>query len=317
MKVHSYALSMLFMLGLTLFFVSCDDDDITMEEPTIVGFAQDNPDFSILVDALTAAGLVSTLDDRDASFTVFAPNNAAFEAYLSANGFTSLSDIPTATLQQVLLYHVLAGVETSDKLESQYYNTAAEYEANEPLSFYLSTTGGVKINADVDVTSPDNEVANGVIHAVNKVIAPANVVTLALANPDFSNLVAALTRADLTADFVTILSGAGPFTVFAPTNQAFVDLLASNDDWNSLDDVPVATLEEVLKYHVVAGANVRAGDIVDDAPVTTFQGADFSIDLSGATPVINAVGNTANIIATDVQGNNGVVHAIDTVILPL
>lgn len=317
MKVHSYALSMLFMFGLTLFFSSCGDDDTAMEEPTIVDFAVDNPDFSILVDALTAADLVSILDDRSSEFTVFAPNNAAFEAFLAANNFNSLSDIPADLLKQVLLYHVVSGEETSDKLVSQYYNTAGEYAAGEPLSFYLSTSGGVKINAAVDVIGADNMVANGVIHAVNSVIVPANVVTFALANPDFSNLVAALTRADLTTDFVEILTGAGPFTVFAPTNQAFTDLLASNAEWNALADIPVETLEAVLKYHVVAGANVRAGDIVDDAPVTTFLDADFNIDLSGTLPVINAIGNTANIIATDVQGSNGVVHAIDAVILPL
>jgi uncharacterized surface protein with fasciclin (FAS1) repeats len=315
MKLNAFSLSMLLLLTLGMFFASCEDDE-PMDQPTIVGFAQDNPDFSILVDALTAADLVTALDDRSASLTVFAPNNAAFQAFLTANNFASLADVPVATLRQVLLYHVLGTAETSDKLETKYYNTLAEYAAGEPLSFFLNTSGGVKINADVDVILADQVVANGVIHAVDKVIAPANVVTLALANANFSNLVAALTRTDLTADFVTILSGAGPFTVFAPTNQAFVNLLASNPAWNSLDDIPVATLEAVLKYHVVAGANVRAGDIQDDAPVTTFEGSTFSIDLSGAVPVINAGSNVATIVATDVQGANGVVHAIDTVLLP-
>ena len=102
MKVHSYALSMLFMFGLTLFFSSCGDDDTTMEEPTIVDFAVDNPDFSILVDALTAANLVSVLDDRTAEFTVFAPNNAAFEAFLAANNFDELSDVPVDLLLSLI-----------------------------------------------------------------------------------------------------------------------------------------------------------------------------------------------------------------------
>ncbi len=315
MKVHSYALSILMMFALSFTFLSCDDDDV-MDDPTIVEFAQDNANFSILVDALTAAGLVDALNDRTSSLTVFAPTNAAFEAFLAANNFASLNDVPVALLQTVLLYHVLPTEETSSKLTSTFYNTLAEYATDEPLTLYVNTSGGVKINGAVDVTAADEEVANGVIHTVNAVIAPANVVTFATADPTFSNLVAALTRTDLTADFVSILSGDGPFTVFAPTNAAFEALLASNADWNTLADIPVATLEAVLKYHVVAGANVRASDIVSGAPVTTFEGSDFSIDLSGSAPVINATNSTATIIATDVQGTNGVVHAIDTVLLP-
>lgn len=316
MKVHSYAFSILAMLCLSLTLFSCDDDDNMVDDPTIVEFAQDNDNFSILVDAVTAAGLVDALNDRSATLTLFAPTNAAFAAFLDDNGFSSLNDVPVDLLRTVLLYHVLPTTETSDKLENNYYNTLAEFDANEPLSLYVSTSGGVKINAAVDVTAADEDVANGVIHTVDAVIVPANVVTFAVANPNFSNLVAALTRTDLTVDFVNILSGDGPFTVFAPTNAAFEALLASNNEWNALDDIPVETLEAVLSYHVVAGANVRAGDIVDDAPVTSFEGSTFSIDLDGDTPTINAGSNTANIVATDVQGTNGVVHAIDAVILP-
>ncbi len=315
MKVHSYAWSVLMMLALSFTFLACDDDDNSMEDPTIVEFAQDNANFSTLVDAVVAAGLVDALNDRSANLTLFAPTNAAFDAFLAANNFNSLSDVPVDVLRTVLLYHVLPTTETSDKLESNYYNTLAEYATDAPLSFFVNTDGGVSINGAVTVTAADDEVANGVIHTVNAVIAPANVVTFAVANPNFSILVAALTRADLTVDFVGTLSGDGPFTVFAPTNAAFEALLASNNEWNTLDDIPVATLEAVLSYHVVAGANVRAGDIVDDAPVTSFQGSTFSIDLDGG-PTINAGSNTAEIIATDVQGTNGVVHAIDAVILP-
>ncbi len=316
MKVHSYAFGILAMLALSLTFLSCDDDDNMVDEPTIVEFAQENANFSTLVDAVVAADLVDVLNDRSANFTLFAPTNAAFDAFLAANNFTSLSDIPQSLLRDVLLYHVFGSVETSDKLQTQYYNTAAEFDTDEPLSLFVNTDGGVTINGGVSVTAADEEVANGVIHTVNAVIVPASVVTFATANPDFSILVAALTRSDLTTDFVDILTGEGPFTVFAPTNAAFEALLASNNEWNSLDDIPVETLDAVLRYHVIAGANVRAGDIVSGADVATFQGATFSIDLSGSTPVINAGSNTANIVATDVQGANGVVHAIDAVILP-
>jgi uncharacterized surface protein with fasciclin (FAS1) repeats len=142
-------------------------------------------------------------------------------------------------------------------------------------------------------------------------------VTFALADPNFSTLVQALTVTGLTTDFVSVLSGEGPFTVFAPTNAAFQALLDSNPDWNTLTDIPVATLEAVLLYHVTSAGNVRAEQLVNGQEVTTLSnGATFSIDLNGATPMIMAGSNQANIIATDVQATNGVIHAIDAVILP-
>ncbi|MEM1215338.1 MAG: fasciclin domain-containing protein [Bacteroidota bacterium] len=314
MKVHYYAWSVLLLLVPALLFVSCEEDEM---DPTVVEFAQDNTQFSILVDALEAADLVDALNDRSAELTVFAPTNTAFEAFLSENGYQSLDDVPVATLRQVLSYHVLGTKQMSDKLEDQYYPTLAEFAPNAPLNLYVDTRAGVKINADVDVTAADTEVDNGVIHTVDKVINPANVVTLALSNPMFSNLIAALTRTDLQADFVGILSGDGPFTVFAPTNTAFENLLAAVPEWNTLADIPRETLETVLSYHVIANANVRAAQIVDDAPVTTFEGRTFSIDLTAGTPTITTASDgTAGIIATDVQGTNGVVHAIDAVLLP-
>lgn len=315
MKRHWFTLCLLGIMTLSLTLVSCDDDDVN-DNPNIVEFVKDNDDFSILADAITAAGLETALSDATAAFTVFAPTNAAFETFLADNNFNSLSDIPTATLQQVLTYHVIGSAVLSKDLETGYYGTAAEFEAGEPLVAYINTTAGVQINGAVDVTAADEEVANGVIHVVDAVIDPANVVTFATSDPIFSNLVAALTRTDLTTDFVATLSGEGPFTVFAPTNMAFENLLASNNEWNSLDDIPVETLDAVLKYHVIAGANVRAGDLTDGLTATTFQGSDIEIDLDTPQPSIIAGSNTANIIATDVQGTNGVVHAIDAVILP-
>lgn len=304
------------VLAISFTFFSCDDDD-EPSTPTIVAFAQENDNFSSLVAAVERAGLVEALNDEMATLTLFAPTNAAFDAFLSDNGFANVDEVPVATLQQVLLYHVLPIEAASTDLESNYYNTLAEYDVNEPLSLFINTAGGVKINNDVDVTAANEKVSNGIIHTVNKVIAPTNIVTFAAANPNFSNLVAALTRSDNTTDFIALLTGEGPFTVFAPTNDAFANLLAGVPEWNTLADIPVETLDAVLKYHVVVGANVRAEDISDDAPVVTASnGATFTIDLDAADPLINAGSNTANIIATNVQGTNGVIHAIDAVILP-
>ncbi|MEM6320781.1 MAG: fasciclin domain-containing protein [Bacteroidota bacterium] len=312
--------SAMLMLCLVI-FTSCDDDNNnevtpTPTTPNAVEFASSNADFSSLVAAVTQANLVETLSGPG-PFTIFAPTNSAFQELLNSNpAWNSLSDIPNDVLTTVLTYHVVAGENRSTDLSTGYVESlsATPYGAN--ASLYVSTDGGVTINGDVSVTGADNDVSNGVIHVVDKVIMPPSVVTFATSNPAFSSLVAALTRADLMTNFVEVLTGDGPFTVFAPTNEAFQALLDGNEEWSSLADVPVDVLEDVLMYHVTTAGNVRAGDLENGQTVPTLlDGESFTIDLTDG-PKIVAGANTADIILTDVQGQNGVVHAIDAVILP-
>jgi len=115
---------------------------------------------------------------------------------------------------------------------------------------------------------------------------------------------------------VATLSGDGPFTVFAPTNTAFQNLLDSNDDWNTLDDIPAETLEAVLLYHVTDEGNVRSGALMDDMNVNTLAGESLTVDLSGSAPVIEGGSSSAEVVLADIQGVNGVVHVIDEVLLP-
>ena len=174
---------------------------------------------------------------------------------------------------------------------------------------------GVKINNASTVSRADIEASNGTIHKVTRVIAIPGVVDFALSNPNFSILVEALTREDLTIDFVSVLSGDGPFTVFAPTNEAFVSLLAELGV-ESLGDIPAATLETVLQYHVLNGSNVEAEDLSNGLSTPTLQGENITINLDGTASITDANDRISKIIITDVQGNNGVIHAIDKVILP-
>jgi transforming growth factor-beta-induced protein len=287
-------------------------------DPNIVEFASGIDDFSSLVAALAKADLVSALES-EGPFTVFAPTNEAFAAFLEAKGFANLEAVPTETLTKILLNHVVSGAVTSDMLETGYVSTLAmESSTDNKLSLFIDLSEGVKLNGTAMVTTPDYEVTNGVIHVIDAVIDVPTVVTHALANSNFSILVAALTREDLTTDYVSVLTGAGPFTVFAPTNAAFEDLLASNNDWNSLSDIPVATLEAVLNYHVVNGANVLSSTLTDGQVVTALSTDTFTININGGSVTITDENQgVANIVAVDVQGGNGVIHVIDKVILPL
>ena len=305
------------ILCIAFILQSCsEDDDVVLQTNTIVDVAVNN-NLTSLVAAVTRADLATTLSSSG-PYTVFAPTNQAFDELLDSNpNWNSINDIPVATLQSVLLYHVLSGTVRSTDLFDTYVNTLSTGPNDEALSLQVEVTGGVEFNGDATPTSSlDVTATNGIVHVINKVMLPPNVVTLALNNDGFSTLVAALTDSRHTTDFVSVLEGNGPFTIFAPTNAAFQNLLDSNSDWNSLADIDIATLEAVLLYHVVSGKNVQA-DQLSNGSETTLGG---SITIANGSQILTTSGQTANIIigaaTNDVQGSNGVIHSIDAVLLP-
>ncbi len=298
--------------------LSCDSNTDPIEMPkSAYELASADSDLSSLKAAIDKAGLATTLNGAG-NFTVFAPSNAAFSQFLTANGFASLNDVPNALLKEVLLNHVLATKVMASQITTGYVSTLAKggASATRNLSMYLNISNGVKINGISTVTAADIMASNGVVHKVDKVIGLPTIVTHAAANPELSSLVAALTRPDMP-NFVSILSGtaSSPFTVFAPTNAAFGSLLSELGLAN-LAAVPQATLENVLKYHVVAGANVASTDLTNNMVVTTFQGGTFTITTTGGAKIKDANNRTSNIILTDVQCSNGIIHAVDKVLLP-
>jgi len=308
----------------TATLISCSEDykiPIVIPTNSIVDFVSSNSDYSMLLEALQTAdsGIVESLDSRG-PFTVFAPNNAAFRAFLSANNFDYLSDVPTAMLSQILLNHVIGGNALAASLSTGYdiksFSTATPSGAD--MSLYINTANGVVINGISTVTTADVSVDNGTIHAVDAVIGLPTVVTFAVADPNFSILKTALTRADLTFDFVGTLSTANgtdpaPFTVFAPINQAFVDLLEELEK-DSLDDIDEETLNATLKMHAVAGANVLAAGLSDGLTISTL-GGDITANITGGATLTDANNRVSQIVAVDVQASNGVIHAIDKVLL--
>ena len=306
------------LMTISIFMVSCKDDEPQVETPkSIYELAAASPDLSNLKLALDKAGLAGTLSNAG-TFTVFAPSNAAFTQFLTENGFASLNDVPNAVLKEILLNHVLGAKVLAADVKTGYVSTLAKggASATRNISMYIDTTSGVKINGISKVTKTDIMATNGVIHLVDKVIGLPTIVTHAAANPNFTSLVAALTRPDMP-DFVGILSGtaSSPFTVFAPTNAAFTSLLTEVNLPN-LAAVPQSTLENALKYHVVAGANVASSDLVNNMVVTTFQGGTFKITLTGGAKITDANNRVSNIVATDVQCSNGIIHVLDKVLLP-
>ncbi|HYJ08756.1 MAG TPA: fasciclin domain-containing protein [Polyangiaceae bacterium] len=248
--------------------------------------------FTQLAAALTEADLVEALKG-DGPFTVFAPTDDAFAAFEDENPGV-LAGLSKAELSGVLTYHVISGVaalSTSLK-DDQVLVTLA----GSPV--LIDLTGGAKI-ADAAITTPDIVASNGVIHVIDKIILPPNddLVSAAVAAGMFTSLTEALTAADL----VTTLQGDGPFTVFAPTDAAF-DALSAAPTGDALKDV--------LLYHVVDGA-VGSGDLQAGMVPTLLEDQSLTVDLDDGVKINDASVTTANIIA-----KNGVIHVVDTILVP-
>ncbi len=239
-------------------------------------------------------------------------------AFLADNGFATLDEVPVDVLTQILLNHVQEGEIMSGDLSTGYIASMAVGAASEEnLSMYINTENGVTINGVANVETADIEVDNGVIHAVDAVIGLPDITTFATADPTFSTLMVALTREpDYTfVETLMATSDPAPFTVFAPTNQAFADLLAELEA-SSLDDISSEVLAKTLSYHVVTMSNVRSTDLSDGMMVTTLAGDDFTANLGDNVTITDVNDRTATVIAADVQANNGVIHVLNTVLLP-
>ena len=267
---------------------------------SIVEIAVADGRFETLVAAVQAAGLVETLQG-EGPFTVFAPTDDAFAALPEGTVEALLADIPALT--NVLLYHVVAGdVRAADVVSLE----SAVTVQGDAVSITVDGDT-VRIN-EANVLITDIAASNGVIHVIDAVLLPPeplpSIVEIALADDRFETLVAALTAADL----VDTLQSEGPFTVFAPTDDAFAALPAGTFE-ALLEDIPALT--NILLYHVVAG-DVRAADVISLESAVTVQGEAVSITVDGDTVRINE----ANVVIVDIEAANGVIHAIDAVLLP-
>ena len=284
-----------------------------LPKQNIVEIAAGTPDLSILVEALTLyPDLVAALSD-EGTYTVFAPNNDAFTAFLGVIGQTSLDDIPEEVLRDVLEYHVIssAALLSTDLSDGQ---TAATIGGEDVA---VSIDGSDVFISDSKVLSPDVVASNGVVHIMEDVMVPPSIVPIvgtivapAYFNKDFTLLISAVLAAD--EDILSVLLSMGPsqvgLTLFAPTNAAF--------EAAGITTLPDgATLSAVLKYHVLDGITMEANlpTTGTGASAVTSLGGDFFLTNKGSGVFIN--GNS-EVTTTDIEGSNGVVHVINRTLIP-
>ena len=260
----------------------------------IVETAVANGSFKSLTAAAKAAGLVKALQG-DGPFTVFAPSDAAF-AKLQAKP-------DRAALQRILKFHVIPGRVTASALLSM---NRAQSLNGQRLEFRLDG-GRLRVNG-ATVTNADIECSNGVIHVIDSVLLPEErtLVEIAASNESFSTLVAAIKAAGLAE----ALSGDGPFTVLAPTNAAFAKL-PRGVVADLLKPENKQKLIQILKYHVIAG-RASAAEAIVLRKAKTLLGKEVNFDYSGGRLRVQG----ANVVLADLFGRNGLIHAIDTVLLP-
>jgi transforming growth factor-beta-induced protein len=271
-------------------------------EKDIVDTAVGAGSFKTLVAAVKAAGLVDTLKGAG-PFTVFAPTDEAFAKLPKGTVESLLKPENKAKLQAILTYHVVPGkVMAADVVKI----TGAVSVQGQQLDVAVKN-GKVTVDA-ANVVKTDIVCSNGVIHVIDSVILPADkdIVETAVAAGSFKTLAAALKAAGL----VDTLKGKGPFTVFAPTDDAFAKLPAGTVESLLLPENK-DKLIAVLTYHVVPG-KVLASDVVKLKSARTVNGKDVMIKVNDKGVMVDA----AKVVATDIEASNGVIHIIDSVILP-
>ena len=309
------------VVGLTFVLSSCGGSDHT-RYGNLSEVAQKNG-YTALLAAVDKAGVGATLTGANANLTVFAPTDAAFNALATELGFANagalVSALPAADLGKLLSYHLVPGTRYASDLKSAGANVATAYTFDGAAArLALNTSSGVVITdavlATANVTAADQRADNGVVHGIDKVLIPPgvlNVVQMAQANPStFSSLVGAVVSTGLAPT----LSGAGPFTVFAPTNAAFLAAPTG---------LTTPQLSSVLTYHVLAGqvlsTAIPFGQPVPTLDTTTLAGATVpaqTITINSNLTITDSTATPASILATDVRASNGVIHVIGKVLIP-
>jgi len=300
-----------FLLAMPFVISSCsDDDDDNNSSKTITEIASEATNLSTLYRALQVSGLDAALDSGG-PFTVFAPSDEAF-AKLDPDELNAIISTPSL-LTALLQYHVVADEVFSNELTNGPVQTLLSGQTVE----VSLAGGGVTLNGTSNVTDADIDASNGVIHIIDEVLIPEDfvaqtIVQIAASNPNFSTLVAALSKPELQDLFAAANDPTQDLTVFAPTNAAF-DATLEVLGKESIDDIPVELLREIVTYHLL-GTAVFSDQLTDGAEVPTLlEDETITVDLTDDGVNLN---NQAEVIQADIQAANGVIHAIDGVLLP-
>lgn len=314
--LHTFLLNSLF---LALIFISpgCDQEETGPTGPTVTlqQVVSQQASLSSFSAALQQTGIVNTISNPNLSFTIFAPNDGAFASYLQANGYSSLSQVPAEELKQLVNYHITLGTKVASQLDSaRLINTLSDARV-----LVYNSNNSISLNGKATIVQSDLMAKNGVVHILDNVLTPPTQTlselisskAAAATNPQFTLLKAALQHTGLAS----VLNNSNQlYTVFAPTDAAFAEAgYATVEDITSEDPV---VLQNILAYHLLP--NYRFSFMLRDGEAVTRLGK--RVTLNTANSSVKGIGNAeaAALLATekDMLATNGVLHAIDMVLLP-
>jgi len=334
-----------FLLALMVLLFSVTIAHPVMAQGTILDVAAGNEDLSTLVTVIEAASpeVAETLGGAG-SFTVLAPTNTAFE------NLASFLDIPLADLLQqpdllasILLYHVQGGVVTSEQIRSQLNGAVVPTLLDSAfVNFDVTDEGEILVNDVVEIVQADIAASNGIVHVINDVLlnrvineqieatdfsvpgvddSDNEIDDIVSAADEFQALLEALNVAD--SDVIDTLGQSGPFTLFAPSNEAFENLLADLEV-ESIADLDFEIVTQILLYHVIEGEFTAAelaeldGDDESQFTLLEDEAIIFGFNESEAENEEGVVtlNSMVEVTEADIGADNGIIHIIDNVLLP-
>jgi len=290
------------LLAVVLVLAGCDSQDLgdaNPETPSVTDYISEIPALSSLNDAVQTAGLASTLDSGG-PFTVFTPTNDAFAPPIDAS-----LNVPVA--EKVLRHHVVNGEVTSDQLSD---GQTVSPLAGDDLS--IGVDGAVTVNR-ATVTNADANASNGVVHVVDGLLADA--VDRATLTPRFTIFARLVKEAGLESALRTPGANDGR-TIFAPTNEALLDLLDANGNGEVESSEIPTNAADVLQHHVLDSVFLAADVPESETAVPTLEGTDVTVVRSGDVVTVNSGDESASVTVANVEVDNGVIHGIDTVLVP-
>lgn len=287
--------------------------DRVLRQPTSSATVSlDDDGFTITEDLIDAASLAATVNTP--GLTLLAPTNAAWNSLMAPNDLAFYQNpANVADLTTLLQRHVFTGGEVTASAAVAAGDVAS---AEGGLLFFANDAGPVTVNG-VQVSSPNRPTTGALIHGIDGVLEdPGTIVDVATANGSFGTLLTEVTEAGLAGT----LAGPGPFTVFAPTDTAITNWVTANGNTDVFSNgARQAEATDILEFHVVSGNAVQEGEVVTLSSVDTIEGTVFiSVNGMGQVELTDTMGGTAQatITATNVYGNNGVIHVIDSVLVP-
>ncbi|GIZ09515.1 fasciclin domain-containing protein [Flavobacterium sp. UMI-01] len=337
-----------------VFMVSCnvpdDNTDVIhfvpgeVENPvTITQVIIKDPNFSILeklmrrieATATTPSGRILSNLNLPGNTTVFAPTDAAFNAFLTANQIADIDKLPIATVTSMVYNHLLTGKFLVADFTTGFRSTQATRDSGANLvnlSMYVNTANGVVLNGTSKIVSSNLNLNNGVIHTVDAVIKLPTVKDLIALNPATSTFAAAITHADtgLATPVVgdALANTSNSVTAFVPTNAAFTSLLTELDpsgNTTTIQGLPSTQVANIVKINAVSTASTTVAisskfftSRTNTKLQTLLTGTAGQVNFNGTTKkIVDPRMRTANITPLDIQGSNGVIHTVDKVMLPV